>query len=124
MQIQTLVSGVDIIEIDRLLDLNQKIKPRFIQRVFTEKEQEICGKNQASYAGRFAAKEAVAKALGQGIGEIRWKDIEILRGAQGEPVLVLHQKAKERADNLGIKLWSLSISHNKSNAVAYVVGIG
>ncbi|MAT43479.1 MAG: holo-[acyl-carrier-protein] synthase [Anaerolineaceae bacterium] len=124
MSISILRTGVDLIEISRLVDLEPKIKTRFLDRVYTTREKEICGENQATLAGRFAAKEAVSKALGSGIGEIHWQDIEILKGDEGEPILHLHQKALERSNQLGIKIWSISISHNKTTAVAYVVGIG
>lgn len=124
MSISILRTGVDLIEISRLVDLEPKIKTRFLDRVYTTREKEICGENQATLAGRFAAKEAVSKALGSGIGEIHWQDIEILKGDEGEPILHLHQKALERSNHLGIKIWSISISHNKTTAVAYVVGIG
>ena len=124
MSISILRTGVDLIEISRLAELDSKIKTRFLNRIYTPKEQEICGSNQASLAGRFAAKEAVSKALGSGIGEIHWKDIEILKGEEGEPILHLHQKALILSNQLGIKLWSISISHNKTTAIAYVVGIG
>jgi len=124
MNISVLRTGVDLIEISRLADIDGKIKKRFLDRIYTKKEQEICGENHASLAGRFAAKEAVSKALGSGIGEIHWKDIEILKGKDGEPILHLHQKALERSNHLGIQIWSISISHNRTAAVAYVVGIG
>jgi holo-[acyl-carrier protein] synthase len=124
MSVSILRTGVDLIEISRLADLDSKIKARFIDRIYTTNEKEICGENQATLAGRFAAKEAVSKALGSGIGEIHWQDIEILKGDEGEPILHLHQKALERSNQLGIKIWSISISHNKTTAVAYVVGIG
>lgn len=118
-----ILSGVDLIEIERLNQINPKIRKRFIQRVFTEKEQLVCGENAACLAGRFAAKEAVSKTLGTGIGEIHWQDIEILKGNWGEPVLFLHEKALENANALGITSWSLSISHNKTTAVAFVVAL-
>ena len=124
MEVTRLRSGVDIIEIDRMQSINPKIRERFIKRVFTAAEIGLCGENNASFAGRFAAKEAVAKALGTGIGEIRWQDIEILRGEQGEPILKLRNNAADIAASLGVKIWSLSISHNKTNAIAHVVGIG
>ncbi len=66
-------NGVDIIEIDRLTNISPKIRERFINRVFTFEEQLICNDNNACLSGRFAAKEAVSKVLGTGIGEIHWK---------------------------------------------------
>jgi holo-[acyl-carrier protein] synthase len=114
-------NGVDLIEIDRLENINPKIRERFINRVFTDQEKLICGNNYSCYSGRFAAKEAVAKALGTGIGEIHWKDIEILKGKQGQPVINLHGKAKEKEIELGIINWSISISHGRSMAIAFVI---
>ena len=114
-------NGVDLVEIHRFEDLNPRILSRFINRVYTPAEQEICATRMSSFAGRFAAKEAVAKVLGTGIGEVRWQDIEILRKANGEPFIQLHNKAKECAEKLGIKEWSLSISHGKNLAIAFVI---
>ena len=117
-------NGVDLVEINRFEEIDPKILKRFISRVFTVSEQEICRERMASYAGRFAAKEAVAKTLGTGIGEIRWKDIEILRGDLGEPLLVLHEKALIKSKELGLSDWSLSISHGKQIAIAFVIASG
>jgi holo-[acyl-carrier protein] synthase len=114
-------NGVDIIEINRLTEINPRIRERFINRVFTEKEIEICGDNNTRYAGRFAAKEAISKVLGTGISEIHWKDIEILRGENGEPIIRLYAKAKEKEIELGISTWSISISHSKTMAIAFVI---
>jgi phosphopantetheine--protein transferase-like protein len=72
-------------------------------------------------AGRFAAKEAVSKTLGTGIGIIRWKDIEILRGELGEPILVLHGKAQQIAQDKQLENWAISISHGKEIAIAFVI---
>jgi holo-[acyl-carrier protein] synthase len=117
-------SGVDIIEIDRLAKVNPAIRQRFLKRVYTPLELEIAGDSNASLAGRFAAKEAVSKALGSGIGHVRWQDIEIRRGANGEPQLYLHGAARQLADALGLTIWSISISHSKTYAVAMVVAFG
>ncbi|HSM25337.1 MAG TPA: holo-ACP synthase [Anaerolineaceae bacterium] len=114
-------NGVDIIEINRLEDLNPRIRERFINRVFTEQEKEICKGSFARLAGRFAAKEAVSKVLGTGIDEIHWKDIEILQGINGEPILQLHNKAKEKEVALEVNHWALSISHSRTVAIAFVI---
>jgi holo-[acyl-carrier protein] synthase len=116
-----LYNGVDIIEIDRLEKIDPKIRDRFINRVFTPEEQLICKGNNACLAGRFAGKEAVSKVLGTGIGEIHWRDIEILKNADGKPFLILHGKAKEKEMELGLREWSISISHNKTMAIAFVI---
>lgn len=114
-------NGVDVIEIIRLEQINPRIRERFINRVFTDLEKEICKNNNARLAGRFAAKEAVSKVLGTGIDEIHWKDIEILQGSNGEPLLQLHRKAKEKEIELGIIQWALSISHSRTIAIAFVI---
>ncbi|GAP08718.1 MAG TPA: holo-[acyl-carrier-protein] synthase [Anaerolinea thermolimosa] len=117
-------SGVDIVEIRRLDEVNPAIRERFIRRVFTEREIELAGGSSASLAGRFAAKEAVSKALGTGIGYVRWREIEIQRGLAGEPRLVLHGRAQEVARHLGLQTWTVSISHGREHAVAMAVAIG
>jgi len=120
----TLRTGVDIVEIHRLDEINPAIRARFIQRVFTEKEQALARGSTQSLAGRFAAKEAVSKALGTGIGKVNWRHIEILRGPAGEPFVVLHGFAKEVAEFLQLEEWSVSISHGKEHAVAVAVALG
>jgi len=117
-------TGIDMVEIARLESIQPAIKQRFLQRVYTEVELSEVGNSTASLAGRFAAKEAVSKALGCGIGIIRWQDIEIRRGANGEPALFLYGEAQKIAQNLGLTVWSISISHSQTNAVAMVVAMG
>ena len=75
-------------------------------------------------AGRFAAKEAVAKALGTGIGDVTWTEIEILGDEQNAPKLTLSGMAETKAKELGLTNWSVSISHSQSHSVAFVVAIG
>jgi len=122
-------TGLDLIEINRLESLNPNIRQRFLKRVFTEQElEDIAGKDPSSawatLSGRFAAKEAVAKALGCGIGRVAWKDIEICRGVNGEPVLKLHGEAYRLSQASGLETWSLSISHTRTHAAAVAVAIG
>jgi holo-[acyl-carrier protein] synthase len=117
-------SGVDLIEINRMAGLNPRIRARFLKRVFTSTELDLCGESDASLSGRFAAKEAVAKALGTGIGPVRWQEIEIIAGAQNEPSLQLYGAAREIAEQLGLHNWSVSISHTATHAVAMAVAIG
>jgi len=78
----------------------------------------------ASLAARFAAKEAVAKALGCGIGQVSWQEIEILRDDANAPVLHLHGAAQALADKIGLTTWSLSLSHTETHAIAFVAAIG
>ncbi len=117
-------TGVDLVEIDRLDQLEPAIRERFLQRVFTVRELAECGGSSASLAGRFAVKEAVAKALGCGIGAIGWQSVEVQRGPQGEPLLLLHDKAETLAESLGLSQWSISISHSRTHVVAMAVGLG
>ncbi|GAP15417.1 holo-[acyl-carrier-protein] synthase [Longilinea arvoryzae] len=117
-------SGVDVVEITRFERLNPAIKPRFLQRVFTQQELDSCRDSAASLAGRFAVKEAVAKALHTGIGPVSWQDIEIFEGPAGEPLLALHGEAARLADGLGLHQWSISISHTNTIAIAVAVAMG
>lgn len=117
-------TGVDLVEIHRLKDLAPAIRERFIQRVLTEREQAENCDSLESLAGRVAAKEAVAKALGCGIGPLGWRSIEVERAESGAPLLHLHGKAQAEAARLGLQQWSLSISHTREHAVAVAVAIG
>lgn len=118
--------GVDIVEIDRIIDSFKACGDSFRNRVFTEREVEYCEQRKAakyqSYAGRFAAKEAVSKALGTGMAQgVSWKDIEVSNDVAGSPNAVLKGTAQEMFRNMGGSSISLSISHCKNYAVAYVV---
>ena len=117
-------TGIDIIEIARLEAIQPAIKQRFLHRVYTELELQEVGHSAASLAGRFAAKEAVSKALGCGIGAIHWQDIEIRRGMEGEPLLQLYGEAQILAQKLGLTTWSISISHTQTTAIAMGVAAG
>lgn len=117
-------TGVDLIEISRLSPVIERYGERFLQRVFTSQELSDCRGNLASLAVRFAAKEAAAKALGTGIGEVAWREIEIVRGAQRQPGLVLHGRAAHLAQTLGLSEWAVSLSHSLSHAIAVVIATG
>ncbi len=119
-----LATGVDLIEISRIEEVIARHGRHYLDRIYTPAELEQCGKRVESLAGRFAAKEAVAKALGSGIGDISWKDIEILGDEQNAPVLTLHNVAKQKANARGLTTWSVSISHSQSHSVAFVVAVG
>ena len=116
-------TGVDFLEIERLRESTLRHGEHFLSRIFTTAEQAECGDNYASLAARFAAKEAVSKALGTGIGDVGWQDIEILRADSGAPQLVLHVYAERLATQLGLRTWSVSLSHTREHAVAMVVAI-
>ncbi len=119
-----LSTGVDLVEIDRFEAAIQRHGDRFLRRVFTERELDEVGHNIASLAARFAAKEAVSKALGTGIGPIAWREIEVLRGEARQPVLCLRGEAARRAESLCLQAWSLSLSHTQNYAIAMVIGVG
>jgi len=117
-------SGIDLVEINRFGDLKPELRDRFLRRVFSDQELADCKGHDHKLAGRFAVKEAVAKALGTGIGLVSWKEIEVITESEGEPRLVLHEKAAEYAEKLGLTQWSVSISHTANHAIAMVVAIG
>lgn len=119
-----LSTGVDLIEIERFQGVIERHGQRFLQRVFTQRELEQVGSNTASLAARFAAKEAVSKALGTGIGAVAWGEIEILRGETHAPELILHGKADQLAQERRLTRWSISLSHAQDYAIAVVVACG
>ncbi len=113
--------GVDIIEIDRVRQSVRRFGERFLDRVYTEAEQAYCRGRAPQLAGRFAAKEAVSKALGTGIRRIHWQNIEILPNKAGAPRVTLRGRADERFAALGLTSIEVSISHSRENAVAVAV---
>jgi holo-[acyl-carrier protein] synthase len=116
--------GVDLVEVERIAELVAGYGERFRCRVFTGAELEACGNRPERLAARYAAKEAVSKALGTGIGRVRWRDIEVLNGPAGQPELVLSGAAAELAAELGLRLWAVSLSHAGGQAIAFVVATG
>ena len=117
------VAGVDVIEIARIQRSLDDFGERFLRRVFTEHERERFGTRPSELAARFAAKEATSKALGTGIRGIHWREMEILTNSRGKPVLVLHGSAAERATQLGLFAFDLSLTHSRTLAMAFVVGL-
>jgi holo-[acyl-carrier protein] synthase len=118
--------GLDAIEIDRVAEAIERHGGRFLDRVYTAGEQRLAaGSGQAAtqfYAGRFAAKEAVLKALGTGWAQgLGFRDVEVLRDAAGAPHLVLHGAASARAVELGISRILVSITHTRRDAHAVAV---
>jgi holo-[acyl-carrier protein] synthase len=117
--------GSDLIEIARIEKSIQRFGARFLERVFTPAEIAYCQtkKNAAeSFAARFAAKEAGAKALGTGISNgIAWPEIEVRREATGRPVLHWSGRALERVEAMGVRRTSLSLTHAQEIALAVVV---
>jgi holo-[acyl-carrier protein] synthase len=118
--------GVDIIEIERVEKAIERRK-KFIERIFTEKEAKYCSrrpKPAAHFALRFAAKEAVAKALGTGIGLISWRDIEVVNEKKGKPKVILKGRAKEIAAKEGVEEIFISLSYTRGNAIASAIALG
>jgi holo-[acyl-carrier protein] synthase len=114
--------GVDIVDTDRIARSIDRFGDRFLKRVYTERELTYCDGRVDSLAARWAAKEAVAKALGTGIGEVSWREIEVVSNANGQPTLRLYGAAAGLATRLGIEEFAISLSHAKDYAVAFVVG--
>ncbi len=122
--------GVDLIEVPRVKEALESGRTghRFRKRVYTAGEIDYCEglkRKYESYAGRFAAKEAVMKSLGVGWGRrAGWLDIEVCSTGTGEPQIRLHDKASARAKNLGIRSFSISLTHTDHYAIAYVIAEG
>lgn len=119
--------GVDLVEVARIERLVEDHADRFLDRVYTQAEQAVAlsrGKRHGEFlAGRFAAKEAVLKALGTGLAEgIGWTDIEVLSDSRGAPMLAVRGRAHEIASALTIDRWMISISHTDTHAIASVIG--
>ena len=116
------VVGVDLIERARILRTYERFGERFLRRVFTPIELEQGGWKVERLVGRFAAKEACAKALGTGMISVAWREIEVLRLPGGKPSLRLYGRAAARALRLGLTAFDVSISDTATHAVAVVVG--
>jgi holo-[acyl-carrier protein] synthase len=116
--------GTDIIEIARIQRSLDDFGERFLKRVYTERERYWYADRVNELAARFAAKEATSKALGTGIIGIRWREMEVLPNRRGKPVLILHGRAAERARTLGLTSFSVSLTHSRTDAMAFVVATG
>lgn len=120
--------GTDIIECLRIAQMIERHGEMFIGRVYTQTEIEYCSERKAAtqhYAGRWAAKEAVLKAIGTGwIKGITWRDVEVANQFGGKPVIHLSGGALESAQRRGIEEIQISISHCRSHAVAYALALG
>lgn len=114
--------GVDIIEVTRIEKAVACWGERFLQRVYTDSELELCCNQSPALAARFAGKEAVIKALGGLSKGFRWKEIEILSNLRGKPIVRLHGSMRNRARNLGLDSFAVSLSDCEEYAVAFVVG--
>jgi holo-[acyl-carrier protein] synthase len=118
--------GVDLCEVERMRRVLERT-PGFAARVFTEAEREVCARRRNAaegYAARFAAKEAVLKALGAGLGACALRDIEVVRSPSGAPSVALHGTAVDLAASRGVAAWHLSMTHTSIVAEAVAVAVG
>ena len=117
--------GVDVVDIARISAMIENHGEHFLHRCFTAGESDYCRENRdfaIHFAGRFAAKEAIVKALGTGFrGRIAWTDMEILSDSKGKPVLRLTGHTAALADQAGITAWHISISHTAHTAFASAI---
>lgn len=114
--------GIDIIEIERVADVIARHGDRFLERVYTPDEIAHCRGRVQELAARFAAKEAVMKALGTGVRGVGWRDIEILPNRRGKPLVFLYGRGAERAERIELRGLEVSLTHSKEYAIASVVG--
>lgn len=115
--------GLDIIRVARIRDALARFGDRFIRRVLTPGEAAYVRGRPETFAGRWAAKEAVSKVLGLGVRGIGWLDIEIERLPTGQPAVRLHGRAAARADQLGLARIAVSITHEREYALAIAFGV-
>jgi holo-[acyl-carrier protein] synthase len=115
--------GIDIIEVDRVRKVYEHHGDRFLKRVFTEAEVLQCRGKANRLAGRFAAKEAISKALGTGLHGVAWREMEVVQLRSGRPTVTLHGNAKRRAQLLGISAFDVSIADLKDFSIAVAVAI-
>jgi holo-[acyl-carrier protein] synthase len=117
--------GVDIVEVDRVRQAIERQEDRFLNRIFTPAEQEFCRKHHNSfphYAVRFAAKEALFKALGTGWAKgVTWLDVEVRREGQSAPTLLLSSEAQRLSAAMGTRSVHITLSHTHQFAVAMVI---
>ena len=122
---QCLVSsphGIDVIEIGRVQAVLDRHGERFLRRVYTEDEVRHCRGRVPELAARFAAKEAVMKALGTGVRGVGWRDIEVLPNRRGKPLVFLYGRGAARAETIELRGLEISLTHSKQYAMASVVG--
>ena len=118
--------GVDLVEIERFRKVLDRT-PGIVDRCFTADETAYSRRRNdptERFAVRFAAKEAVMKALGVGIGDVRWRDIEVARAESGRPSIVLHGTAAALAESMGVAEWKITMTHTDSMAEAIAVALG
>ncbi len=115
--------GIDIVKVERIATAIERFGMRFANRVLTAREQRYVRQRPETFAGRWAAKEAVSKVLGLGVRGVGWRDIEVERLPTGQPNIILHGRAAQRAGQLGMGRIAVSISHEAEYAVAVAFGV-
>ena len=118
--------GTDIVEINRIKLAGERNGGRFVSRFFTGAERQYCFDKKdpwPSLAARFAAKEAIVKALGTGFRNLKWTEVEVLTGELGEPKVVLSGQAKQVAEDMGVSEIKISLSHCQEMAMAFAVAV-
>ncbi|MBZ0286061.1 MAG: holo-ACP synthase [Anaerolineae bacterium] len=115
--------GIDMIENERVESGISRLGERFLNRFFTPGERADCEDKPQRLAARLAGKEAVAKALGTGIGDVGWREIEIRCDERGRPVLHLHGAAAALSDKMGLTQWDISLTHTAVYASAVAVAL-
>jgi holo-[acyl-carrier protein] synthase len=115
--------GVDIIEVGRVRKVFEKHGERFLRRIFTEREVQQCRGKATRLAGRFAAKEAISKALGTGLHGVAWREMEIVQLRSGRPTVTLYGNAKRRAELLGLSAFDVSIADLKEFSIAVALAV-
>jgi len=116
--------GVDLVEVDRIARALARHPERFLTRHFTPREIAQCGPDPRRLAARWAAKEALSKALGTGVGPVGWHELEVVCGRRDAPQVHLHGAARARAEARGLAGWSVSLTHTAGHALAVVAGSG
>src|SRR3954471_18392428 len=115
--------GIDIIKVERIVQALARFGDRFPRRILTDAENAYVRNRPENLAGRWAAKEAVSKVLGLGVRGVGWREIEVVRLPTGQPTIRLHDRAKARAEQLGMRRIAVSISHEREYAVAIAYGL-
>ena len=115
--------GIDMVEIERVRRVLERHPQRFRERVYTEAEAAVSRGRIHDLAARFAAKEAVMKALGTGARGIAWREIEILPDRRGKPLVYLYGRARTRAQYIGLEAVDVSLTHSREYAIASAVGV-
>jgi holo-[acyl-carrier protein] synthase len=115
--------GIDIIEVERVRKVFERHGERFLKRVYTPSEIQQCRGKATRLAGRFAAKEAISKALGTGLHGVAWREMEVVQLRSGRPTVRLHGNARRRAEQLGLSAFDVSIADLAQFSIAIAVAV-